>query len=95
MWTVILRKDTTLRLSVMSGTVVIGFVKLPVEALLGQLPDLNGLSEFEGYLMNGKDTISRGMIRFTYAAEPFVDVEDEAVDSDDEIFDYNSISTIR
>ncbi|KAJ1436856.1 hypothetical protein B484DRAFT_416735, partial [Ochromonadaceae sp. CCMP2298] len=84
MWSVVVQEDASLRLSVQSGTIVLGEVKFHIDQLLRQRPSPAGLCELIGHLIDENDpTHDEGQVRmaYTYEAEPDTQIDS---DSDEE-----------
>ena len=85
MWSLPLRKGTESKISVLSGSVVIGFIIITAEDLCELPIDKYGLTTFEGFLTDGKDMASTGKIRILCRIEGHTDEDDENTDSDEDI----------
>lgn len=82
-WDFVVDRDTPLRLTVQSGTIVVGVAVLSPETLLGQNPNNQGLCELAGMLVDSAGrTIEAGQFRITYSYEAHVD--ENSVNSDSE-----------
>lgn len=85
MWALPLRIGTESKISVMSGSVVIGFIIITAEDLCELPIDKYGLTTFEGFLTDGKDIASTGKIRILCRIEGHTDHDDDDTDSDEDI----------
>jgi len=85
MWSLPLRKGTECKISVYSGSVVIGFVVIKAEDLCELPIDKYGLTTFEGFLTDGKSVTSTGKIRILCRIEGHTDEDDDDTDSDEDI----------
>jgi hypothetical protein len=82
-WDFVVQKDTPLRLTVQSGTIVIGTKVLTPNDILEQNPNNQGLCEVTGTLIDSEGrTIEAGQVRITYSYEAHID--ENSVNSDSE-----------
>jgi len=85
MWSLPLRVGTECKISVLSGSVVIGFIIITAEDLCALPIDKYGLTTFEGFLTDGKNITSTGKIRILCRIEGHTDHDDDDTDSDEDI----------
>lgn len=85
MWSLPLRQGTECKISVYSGSIVIGFVIIKAEDLCELPIDKYGLTTFEGFLTDGKSVTATGKIRILCRIEGHTDEDDDGTDSDEDI----------
>jgi hypothetical protein len=89
-WSLLFKGDSKIKLSVVSGSVVIGYVKVSAQEIIESVPDSAGLCEIETYIdaaseiATSKGRSDTGMIRITFSVEGNPDISDSEHSSEDE-----------